>query len=125
MTTLLIHKANDLTALLEREADLLRTRNIAEFENLNEAKPSLVQSFEVALHSALETGLSVQEKRIVDRTISLARDNLQYLSAMRHGIQSLLGRLSRQDGSTDVGAYGAHGKGLSFSASNNVYIKKV
>lgn len=125
MTTLLIDKANALTALLEREAALLRDRDITNFQELNEHKPTLISSFETALHSALEVGLSEREKQIVDKTIVLARSNLRQLSALRHGIHSLVERVSRQDGSTSVGAYGEHGQGLSFSAGRNQYLKKV
>jgi len=123
--TSLLNATRELSAILSQEATFLADGRITEIADLNTEKTQAVRAFENALSAADGIGLSHIERQEVDATISLARENLQRLSVMRNGLNSLANRLSNLDSGTKVGAYSASGQKLSFERGTNTLAKKI
>ena len=123
--TSLLKSTRELSHILSQEASLLAEGRLSEIADLNVEKTDAVRAFENALTAADSVGISHTERREVDATLALARENLQRLSVMRNGLNSLANRLSNLDSGTKVGAYSATGHKLSFDRGTNTLAKKI
>ncbi|WOR14491.1 hypothetical protein RYZ27_11985 [Hyphomonas sp. FCG-A18] len=121
----LLNATRDLNDILSQETTLLIEGRLSEIADLNAEKTEAVRAFENALSAADGVGVTAIERREVDATLALARENLQRLSVMRNGLNSLASRLSNLDSGTKVGAYSATGHKLSFDRGTNTLAKKI
>lgn len=121
----LLNATRDLNDILSQETTLLIEGRLSEIADLNAEKTQAVRAFENALSAADGVGVTSLERREVDATLALARENLQRLSVMRNGLNSLASRLSNLDSGTKVGAYSATGHKLSFDRGTNTLAKKI
>jgi hypothetical protein len=121
----LLNATRDLSDILSQETTLLIEGRLSEIADLNVEKTQAVRAFENALSAADGVGVTAIERREVDATLALARENLQRLSVMRNGLNSLASRLSNLDSGTKVGAYSATGHKLSFDRGTNTLAKKI
>ena len=123
--TPLLKATRELSDILSQETTFLVEGRLSEIADLNTEKTHAVRAFENALSAADGVGVSAVEKREVNATLDLARENLQRLGVMRNGLNSLASRLSNLDSGTKVGAYSATGHKLSFDRGTNTLAKKI